>query len=83
MTHTPFRRSASAVLLISATALAGCATTSAKPPAIAYDDPPMEIAATPVAEPPRAVEVVTIPEPLPCPGLKTVHPRRKPAIVAF
>ena len=68
MTHTPFRRSASAVLLVSATALAGCATTSAKPPAIAYDDPPREIAATPAAEPPRAVEVVTIPEPLPLPG---------------
>jgi type IV secretion system protein VirB9 len=68
MTHTPFRRSASAVLLVSATALAGCATTSAKPPAIAYDDPPRAIAATPAAEPPRPVEVVTIPEPLPLPG---------------
>ena len=68
MTRTPFRRSASAVLLVSATALAGCATTSAKPPAIAYDDPPREIAATPAAQPPRAVEVVTIPEPLPLPG---------------
>ena len=68
MTHTPFRRSASAVLLVSATALAGCATTSAKPPAIAYDDPPREIAAHPAAESPRAVEVVTIPEPLPLPG---------------
>ena len=68
MTHTPFRRSASAVLLVSATALAGCATTSAKPPAIAYDDPPREIAATLAAEPPRPVEVVTIPEPLPLPG---------------
>lgn len=68
MTHTPFRRSASAVLLLSATALAGCATTSAKPPAIAYDDPPREIAATPAAAPPRAVEVVAVPEPLPLPG---------------
>ncbi|MCI4591095.1 P-type conjugative transfer protein TrbG [Sphingobium sp. BYY-5] len=68
MTHTPFCRSASVVLLVSATALAGCATTSAKPPAIAYDNSPVEIAATPAAEPPRAVEVVTIPEPLPLPG---------------
>ncbi|CAH0351780.1 P-type conjugative transfer protein TrbG [Sphingobium sp. CECT 9361] len=68
MTHTPFRRSASAVLLVSATALAGCATTSAKSPAITYDDPPVEIAATPAAEPSRVVEVVTIPEPLPLPG---------------
>ncbi|OCC23752.1 P-type conjugative transfer protein TrbG [Croceicoccus estronivorus] len=65
---TSFRRSASAVLLVSATALAGCATTSAKPPDITYDDPPAEIAATPAAEPPRAVAVVTIPEPLPLSG---------------
>lgn len=68
MTRTPFRNAASTVLLVSASALAGCATTSAKPPLIAYDDPPVEIAATPASEPPRAVEVVTIPEPLPLPG---------------
>ncbi len=67
MTRPPFRHVASAALLLSASALAGCATTS-KPPAIAYDDPPVEIAATPAPEPPRAVEVVTIPEPLPLPG---------------
>ena len=65
---TPFRRSASAVLLMSASALGGCATTSAKPPAIAYDNPPPEIAATPAPEPPKPVEVVAIPEPLPLPG---------------
>ncbi len=68
MTASPFRSAASAALLVSASVLAGCATTSAKPPAIAYDDPPREIAATPTAQPPRAVEVVTIPEPLPLPG---------------
>ncbi|WP_324741007.1 P-type conjugative transfer protein TrbG [Tsuneonella sp. CC-YZS046] len=68
MMPTPFRRAASAALLVSGAALAGCATTSAKPPAITYDDPPREIAATPAPEPPRAVEVVTIPEPLPLPG---------------
>ena len=68
MTASPYRRVASAALLVSATALAGCATTSAKPPAIAYDDPPAEIAATPAPEPSRPVEVVTIPEPLPLPG---------------
>ncbi|MCP4562742.1 MAG: P-type conjugative transfer protein TrbG [Bosea sp.] len=68
MTTSTFRRAASAALLLSASALAGCATTSAKPPAIAYDDPPAEIAATPAPEPPRAVEVVAIPEPLPLPG---------------
>lgn len=68
MTVIPFRRAASAALLVSVSALAGCATTSAKPPAITYDDPPAEIAATLAPEPPRAVEVVTIPEPLPLPG---------------
>jgi type IV secretion system protein TrbG len=68
MTASPFRRAASAALLISASALAGCATTSAKPPAITYDDPPVEIAATPTQEPPRPVKVVAIPEPLPLPG---------------
>lgn len=68
MTASPYRRAASAALLVSATALAGCATTSAKPPAITYDDPPSEIAATPAPEPLRSVEVVAIPEPLPLPG---------------
>ena len=65
---TPHRNAASALLLATAAALAGCATTSARPPAVAYDDPPREIAATPAAEPSRAVEVVMIPEPLPLPG---------------
>jgi len=68
MTRMSARHAASAAVLLSATALAGCATSSAKPPAIHYDDPPREIAATPAAQPPRAVEVVTIPEPLPFPG---------------
>ncbi|OAN51227.1 P-type conjugative transfer protein TrbG [Sphingobium sp. TCM1] len=79
MTASPFRRAASAALLVSASALAGCATTSAKPPAIAYDDPAPEIAASPAPEPPRAVEVVTIPEPLPLPGqLKPVTESASP-----
>jgi type IV secretion system protein VirB9 len=68
MTRPPFRRAATAALLVSASALAGCATTSAKPPAIAYDNPPTEIAATPAPEPPKPVEVVAIPEALPLPG---------------
>lgn len=73
MTASLFRRTASAALLVSASALAGCATTLATPPLITYDDPPVEIAATPAPEPPRAVEVVAIPEPLPLPGqLKSV-----------
>ena len=68
MTRISRRHAASAAVLLSASALAGCATTSAKLPAIAYDDPPPAIAATPAPEPPRPVEVVTIPEPLPLPG---------------
>lgn len=73
MTANLFRRTASAALLVSASALAGCATTSAKPPPISYDDPPVKIAATPAPEPVRQVEVITIPEPLPLPGqLKSV-----------
>src|SRR3546814_7778002 len=76
---TPHRNAASALLLATAAALAGCATTSGSPPAVAYDDPPREIAATPAAEPPRAVEVVTIPEPLPLPGqLKSVGDSASP-----
>ena len=73
MTANPYRRAASTALLVSATALAGCATTSARPPAITYDDPPAEIAATLAPEPPRAVEVVAIPEPLPLPGHRRHH----------
>ena len=77
------RRYAAGAAMLSATALAGCATTSAKPPAIAYDDPPPTIAATPAPESPRPVEVVTIPEPLPLPGqLKPVteaSPSSEPA----
>ena len=79
MTGIPIRRAATAALLVSASALAGCATTSARPPVIAFDDPPSVIVATPAVEPPRAVEIVTIPEPLPLPGqLKPVaaRPRR-------
>ena len=80
MTAIPFRHAASAALLVSASAFAGCATTSAKPPAVAYDSAPSEIAATPAPEPFRPVEVVTIPEPLPLPGqLKPVTETRRSA----
>src|SRR5690606_27153435 len=79
MTRRSARHAAPAALVLSVAALAGCATTSAKPPAIAYDDPPREIAATLAAAPPRAVEVVTIPEPLPLPGqLKPVAESASP-----
>ena len=79
MTRPPFRRAASAVLLASASALGGCATTSAKPPAIAYDNPSPAIVATPAPEAPKPVEVVTILEPLPLPGqLKPVAANPRP-----
>lgn len=78
MKRPPFR-SASAILLVSASALVGCATTSAKPPVIVYDDPPPAVVATLAAEPPRAVQIVTIPEPLPLPGqLKPVAESPRP-----
>ncbi|AXE65267.1 P-type conjugative transfer protein TrbG [Hyphomonas sp. CACIAM 19H1] len=80
MTGNALRRVAIAALLVSASALAGCATTSTKPPAITYDDPPPAIAATLTPEPPSPVEVVTIPEPLPLPGqLKPVVEVAPPA----
>ena len=68
MIRTSARHAAGAAMLLALPALSGCATTSARSPAIAYDDPPVEIVATLAAQPPRAVEVVTIPEPLPLPG---------------
>lgn len=68
MIHPRFRKAAIPALLVSASALGGCATAHGKPPVIAYDAPPPEIVATPAPEPPRPVEVVTVPEPLPLPG---------------
>lgn len=50
-------------VLLAAAALGGCATF--KPPEISYDDP---VAATLIADPPRPVEIVERPEPLPLPG---------------
>lgn len=64
MTYSYFRQAASAAVLLSATALAGCAASAARPLTFAYDDPPT-VAATPAPEPPKPVGVVTVPEPLP------------------
>lgn len=70
-----FRKSAFAVLLLSATALAGCATTT-PPPDIAYDDAAPAVIA---ADPPKPVQVVELPKPLPLPGqLKPVGKDSKP-----
>ncbi len=62
-----------AAFLLSATALAGCATTQ-KPPEISYDDAP---AAVQTVDPPAPVQVVELPKPLPLPGqLQRVEPSR-------
>jgi type IV secretion system protein VirB9 len=76
----PYSRNAvSPALLISALALAACATS--KPPVISYDDPQPAVLQP---EPPRPVEVVALPIPLPLPGqLKAVSDKgpspREPA----
>src|SRR6266404_6091447 len=65
------------LILLAATALAGCSTF--KPPRISYDDPPPQPAVL-ETEPPKPVEIVEIPKPLPLPGqLKTLPgPRSAP-----
>jgi len=68
------RTSTFAALLISASALAGCATTQ-RPPEISYDD---AAPATLQADPPATVQVVELPRPLPLPGqMKPVEPSRR------
>jgi type IV secretion system protein VirB9 len=66
MRQISFRKAVPA-LLISASALGACATTSAKPRAT-VQEAPREALAIPAPEPARAVQVVAIPEPLPLPG---------------
>jgi type IV secretion system protein VirB9 len=62
-----------ASLLLGCSALAGCAMW--KPPAITYDNKP--IAAVPAPEPPKPVEIVELPRPLPLPDqLKPVPDSR-------
>lgn len=58
------RRAASTALLIVA---AGCATPNKPPPVIALDEPPA-VAAQPLPEPPKPIEVVAVPEPVPLPA---------------
>ncbi len=68
------RFSTLAALLLSATALAGCATTQ-PPPEILYDD---AAPAVQTADPPGPVQVVELPRPLPLPGqMKPVEPSRR------
>ena len=68
------RTSTLAALLLSATALAGCATTQ-KPPEISYDD---AAPAVQTADPPGPVQVVELSRPLPLPGqMKPVEESRR------
>ena len=69
------RKASLTALLLSASALAGCATF-AKPPEISYDD---AAPAVQTADPPAPVTVVEIPKPLPLPGqLKRLSKDGKP-----
>ena len=61
----PIRLGVMPALLISGFALAGCSTF--KPPEIAYDDPGATQAVR-LPDPPKPVEVVTLPQPLPLLG---------------
>ncbi|MFA7504709.1 MAG: P-type conjugative transfer protein TrbG [Burkholderiaceae bacterium] len=80
--QAPFRACAFQALLISVSTLGACATTSAKPPAIRYDDAPA-VAAVQAPATPAPVEIVTLPEPLPLPGqLKPVDGGRRVAETA-
>ena len=67
-------QSRSLLCVFAATLLAGCATF--KPPGISYDDPPEPAALQ--AEPPKPVEVVELPRPLPLPGQLKPLPGRRP-----
>jgi type IV secretion system protein VirB9 len=53
-----------AVLLLASTSLGACSTWT--PPKITYDDTPYQAVLTP--DPPKPVEIVQMPEPLPLPG---------------
>jgi P-type conjugative transfer protein TrbG len=71
---TSLRKAGFALLLLSATALAGCATTQ-KPPEITYDD---AAPAVQTVDPPAPVTVVELPRPLPLPGqMKPVERSRQ------
>jgi type IV secretion system protein VirB9 len=67
-------KAAMSVLLLSASTLAGCAIPLKPPPQISYDDAQPAVEET---DPPKPVEVVEVPAPLPLPGqLKPLHGTR-------
>jgi type IV secretion system protein VirB9 len=69
-----------AILLLAGTSLGACSTW--KPPAIKYDETPKQAVLAP--DPPKPVEIVQLPQPLPLPGqLKPIPgPRTAPAEAA-
>jgi type IV secretion system protein TrbG len=63
--------------LLASVALAACSTTNWTPPEISYDETATPTPAVLAAEPPRPVEIVQVPTPLPLPGqLQRVPPAR-------
>ena len=60
---THLRKSVLPLILL---VLAGCATQGKPPPSISLDDP-VAVAAQPLPEPPKPIEVVEVPKPLPLP----------------
>ena len=67
MKPVDLRHIAVPAILISASALVGCASSHARPPIISYDDATPAVQA-PEPKPSGPVEVVAIPQPLPLPG---------------
>ncbi len=70
------RRLPLATLLLAGAALSACASAW-KPPTIAYDDAPRPAVLTP--DPPKPVQVVELPTPLPLPGQLKVLPGARTA----
>jgi type IV secretion system protein VirB9 len=65
--------------LLSSVSLAACSTTNWTPPEISYDETVPPTPAVLAADPPRQVEIVQVPTPLPLPGqLQRVPPARTP-----
>src|SRR3546814_3910947 len=62
---------------VSALALAACAAKGTPPPEITYDTGDFMPAAV-EPEPPRPVEIVAVPEPLPLPGQLKPAPKNEP-----
>ncbi|MFN3945268.1 MAG: P-type conjugative transfer protein TrbG [Allosphingosinicella sp.] len=63
--------------LLASAALSACSTTDWTPPEIAYDEAATPQPAVLTPEPPRPVEIVAVPTPLPLPGqLQRVPPAR-------